>query len=271
MNCKLPILTASGGFQVMSLSKLNKIDREKGAIFNSHVDGKKFFLSPEESIRIQLGLNSDIVMIMDECPKKSNDYELIKNSINLLQLTKLSQEITRNKIKIGKVNEVHVWVASTFGGQPRTKGSYDAPNNLNYNLWLGPQKKYTPYHPTHHPFHWRQWWDFAGGTLADIGCHYIDLSHWALNLRHPSKIKVIDGPKPDNEYTPQSLVVDFHYKEIGKQPKTKLRPDPRGSCPQNPLIASRIGSYTYKKNEVITNEMWLAMRLTCKAVSSALS
>ena len=47
MNCDLPILTDSGGFQVMSLSKLNKIDREKGAIFNSHIDGKKFLLSPE--------------------------------------------------------------------------------------------------------------------------------------------------------------------------------------------------------------------------------
>ena len=83
MNCDLPILTDSGGFQVMSLSKLNKIDREKGAIFNSHVDGKKFFLSPEESIKIQLGLNSDIVMIMDECPKKTEDYEQIKKSTNL--------------------------------------------------------------------------------------------------------------------------------------------------------------------------------------------
>ncbi|MDC0167115.1 tRNA guanosine(34) transglycosylase Tgt [Candidatus Pelagibacter sp.] len=83
MNCTLPILTDSGGFQVMSLSKLNKIDREKGAIFNSHVDGKKFYLSPEESIRIQLGLNSDIVMIMDECPKKTNDYNLIKKSMDL--------------------------------------------------------------------------------------------------------------------------------------------------------------------------------------------
>ena len=83
MNCDLPILTDSGGFQVMSLSKLNKIDREKGAIFNSHVDGKKFFLSPEESIRIQLGLNSDIVMIMDECPKNSDDYNLIKKSMDL--------------------------------------------------------------------------------------------------------------------------------------------------------------------------------------------
>ena len=83
MNCSLPILTDSGGFQVMSLSKLNKIDRERGAIFNSHIDGKKFYLSPEESIRIQLGLNSDIVMIMDECPKKTDDYKLIKKSMEL--------------------------------------------------------------------------------------------------------------------------------------------------------------------------------------------
>ena len=93
MNCDLPILTDSGGFQVMSLSKLNKIDREKGAIFNSHVDGKKYILSPEESIRVQLGLNSDIVMIMDECPKNTDDYELIKRSMELsLYWAKRSKE-----------------------------------------------------------------------------------------------------------------------------------------------------------------------------------
>jgi queuine tRNA-ribosyltransferase len=97
MNCDLPILTDSGGFQVMSLSKLNKIDREKGAIFNSHVDGKKFYLSPEESIRIQLGLNSDIVMIMDECPKKTDDYKIIQKSMELsLYWAK------RSKIAFGK-------------------------------------------------------------------------------------------------------------------------------------------------------------------------
>ena len=83
MNCKLPILTDSGGFQVMSLSKLNKVDREKGAIFNSHVDGKKLVLSPEESIRVQKGLDSDIVMIMDECPKNTKDYNLINKSMEL--------------------------------------------------------------------------------------------------------------------------------------------------------------------------------------------
>jgi len=83
MNCKLPILTDSGGFQVMSLSKFNKIDKEKGAIFQSHVDGKTFILSPEESIKIQKKLNSDIVMVMDECPKNTNDYNRIKNSMEL--------------------------------------------------------------------------------------------------------------------------------------------------------------------------------------------
>tara|TARA_Y100001970_G_scaffold245058_1_gene311788 strand:+ start:3876 stop:4988 length:1113 start_codon:yes stop_codon:yes gene_type:complete len=83
MNWNLPILTDSGGFQVMSLSKLNKIDIEKGAIFQSHIDGKKFILSPEESIKIQKGLNSDIVMVMDECPKKNLDHQIIEKSMEL--------------------------------------------------------------------------------------------------------------------------------------------------------------------------------------------
>ena len=83
MNCSLPILTDSGGFQVMSLSKLNRVDREKGAIFKSHIDGKKYILSPEESIRIQKSLNSDILMVMDECPKKTNDYKIIEKSLDL--------------------------------------------------------------------------------------------------------------------------------------------------------------------------------------------
>ena len=83
MNCKLPILTDSGGFQIMSLSKLVNIDKKKGATFQSHIDGKKFILSPEESIRIQKGLDSDILMIMDECPKKTTDYKIINKSMEL--------------------------------------------------------------------------------------------------------------------------------------------------------------------------------------------
>ena len=83
MNCKLPILTDSGGFQIMSLSKLTKINRDIGAIFKSHIDGKEFILSPEESIKIQKKLNSDIVMVLDECPKITNDKNIIKKSMEL--------------------------------------------------------------------------------------------------------------------------------------------------------------------------------------------
>jgi len=83
MNCPLPILTDSGGFQIMSLSKLVKIDEKIGATFRSHIDGKKFTLSPEESMRIQKDLNSDIVMVLDECPKLTNDKKKISDSLQL--------------------------------------------------------------------------------------------------------------------------------------------------------------------------------------------
>ena len=69
MNWNKPILTDSGGYQIMSLSKLNKIDYKIGAIFNSHIDGKKIILSPEKSIQVQKAINSDIIMVLDECPK----------------------------------------------------------------------------------------------------------------------------------------------------------------------------------------------------------
>lgn len=82
MNWNRPILTDSGGFQVMSLSSLRKIS-EKGVEFKSHVDGKKFFLSPEESIKIQHKLDSNITMAFDECTPYPSAYERCKESMRL--------------------------------------------------------------------------------------------------------------------------------------------------------------------------------------------
>ena len=82
MNWKKPILTDSGGFQIMSLSKFTEIDKEKGAFFSSHIDGKKFLLSPEKSIQIQKIINSDILMVLDECPKLTGDKKIISNAID---------------------------------------------------------------------------------------------------------------------------------------------------------------------------------------------
>ncbi len=83
MNWDKPILTDSGGFQIMSLSKFRKIDKEKGAIFSSHIDGKKIILSPEKSIQVQKVINSDILMVLDECPKLTNDKKIIANAISV--------------------------------------------------------------------------------------------------------------------------------------------------------------------------------------------
>jgi len=92
MNWDKPILTDSGGFQVMSLSSLRKIS-EKGVEFKSHVDGKKFFLSPEESIKIQHKLDSNITMAFDECTPYPSPYEKCRDSMRLsMRWAKRSRE-----------------------------------------------------------------------------------------------------------------------------------------------------------------------------------
>jgi len=82
MNWQKPILTDSGGFQIMSLAKLNKIDINVGAVFSSHIDGKKFVLSPEKSIQIQKSINSDILMVLDECPSLTMDKDKLVSAID---------------------------------------------------------------------------------------------------------------------------------------------------------------------------------------------
>jgi queuine tRNA-ribosyltransferase len=74
-----PILTDSGGFQIFSLAELRKIS-EDGVRFNSHVDGRHIFMGPEESMRIQSNLGSDVAMAFDECVEIPSPYDYVKNS-----------------------------------------------------------------------------------------------------------------------------------------------------------------------------------------------
>lgn len=78
-NWDRPILTDSGGFQVFSLAKLNKI-KEEGVYFNSHIDGKKIFMGPEESMQIQSHLGSTIAMAFDECVENPCNYKYAKEA-----------------------------------------------------------------------------------------------------------------------------------------------------------------------------------------------
>jgi len=77
-----PVLTDSGGFQVFSLARLRRI-KEEGVYFSSHIDGKKIFMSPEDSVRIQSNLGSTIAMAFDECVENPAEYLYVKNSSEL--------------------------------------------------------------------------------------------------------------------------------------------------------------------------------------------
>ncbi len=110
MNWQKPILTDSGGYQIMSLSKLNKIDQKVGAIFRSHLDGKKIILSPEKSIQVQKSINSDILMVLDECPKLTKDKKILSNAIRTSTVW-----AKRSKVEFGN-NETKALFGIAQGG-----------------------------------------------------------------------------------------------------------------------------------------------------------
>ncbi len=91
-----PILTDSGGFQVFSLSSLRFI-REEGVTFQSHIDGRRIFMGPEESIRIQSNLGSTIAMAFDECPSSRADHSYVKESTERTErwLKRCAEEMKR--------------------------------------------------------------------------------------------------------------------------------------------------------------------------------
>lgn len=100
MNWHKPILTDSGGFQVFSLAKLRKI-KEEGVYFSSHIDGRKIFMGPEESMRIQSHLASTIAMAFDECIENPAPREYVINSIN-----RTTRWLRRCKTEMDRLNSL---------------------------------------------------------------------------------------------------------------------------------------------------------------------
>lgn len=112
MNWEKPILTDSGGFQVFSLAGLRKI-KEEGVTFNSHVDGRKIFMGPEESMQIQSNLGSTIAMAFDECPPALADRAYVKPSVErttrwlerckkeMARLNSLEDTVNKNQLLFG--------------------------------------------------------------------------------------------------------------------------------------------------------------------------
>ena len=100
MNWQRPILTDSGGFQVFSLAKLRKI-KEEGVYFSSHIDGRKIFMGPEESMQIQSNLASTIAMAFDECVENPSTHEYSKASCE-----RTTRWLTRCKAEMQRLNNL---------------------------------------------------------------------------------------------------------------------------------------------------------------------
>ena len=102
MNWDKPILTDSGGFQVFSLASLRKI-KEEGVHFHSHIDGRKIFMGPEESMQIQSNLASTIAMAFDECPSSVADKKYMANSV-----ARTTRWLKRCKVEMARLNSLRI-------------------------------------------------------------------------------------------------------------------------------------------------------------------
>jgi len=122
---------------------------------------------------------------------------------------------------LGDIRRVHVWQGSGVRPGRRVKHG-TPPAYVDYDLWIGPAPM-RPFDPSHFHFNWRYWWDFGGGVLADMGCHYIDLPYWALGLRYAETVEA-HGEKTytgDNN-VPDKLRVDYRFPARGKAPAVEL-------------------------------------------------
>jgi predicted dehydrogenase len=133
-------------------------------------------------------------------------------------------ELIRSNV-IGTVKEVHVWVGTVWCGIDGVVRDYanvakPVPKGLHFDQWLGPAPVRS-YDPGFHHYVWRGWWDFGGGALGDMACHYMDLPFWALQLRHPEKV-FAEGPPVHAVCAGRDLTIHYEFPARGIMPAVKL-------------------------------------------------
>ncbi len=121
---------------------------------------------------------------------------------------------------LGDVKEAHVWTDRPIWPQGVTRPMefQPVPETLDWDLWLGPAPQ-RPYSKAYVPFNWRGWWDFGTGSIGDMGCHNMDLAFWALNLRDPESVELLEQDGLTSESPAKASVTKWVF------PRLKL-PDP---------------------------------------------
>ncbi len=148
---------------------------------------------------------------------------------------------------IGPIREAHAWTNRPVWPQgiPRPAETPDAPQHLDWNLWLGPAPQ-RPFNPIYHPFNWRGWYDFGTGALGDMGCHIIDPIYWALKLGQPESVQAVCAQQMDpsdrwkklvnTETYPSASVVHYNFPARGNLPAVKLHWYDGGLLPAIPDV-----------------------------------
>ncbi|MBM4016803.1 MAG: Gfo/Idh/MocA family oxidoreductase [Planctomycetes bacterium] len=133
---------------------------------------------------------------------------------------------------IGTARELDMWAAggathgeaptpySTKVGKGRPADTPPVPPTLNWDLWIGPAPM-RPYHPCYLPREWHFWWDFGGGELGNVGCHYLDMPFWALDLRNPTAVEA-EGDLLNPERTPARMTIKYEFAARGELPPLKF-------------------------------------------------
>jgi predicted dehydrogenase len=124
------------------------------------------------------------------------------------------------KDAIGPVREVHVWVGGAWNGDGKRPDPKPVPKELDWDLWLGPVAD-RPYAPEYVPYHWRRYWAFGGGRMADMACHHMDLPFWALDLQHPTRVRA-EGSPVTEETGADWIICKYEFPARGDKPPVTL-------------------------------------------------
>ncbi len=152
---------------------------------------------------------------------------------------------------IGDVHEVHSWTNRPIWpqGMNRPAGSDPVPENLDWDLWIGPapmrpfvkswpendQPHYKRAGRTvYHPFSWRGWWDFGCGALGDMGCHVLDGPNWALKLNNPTSVEIVESSELFKESAPAWAILRYEFPQRGSMPPVSLTWYDGGKLPPRP-------------------------------------
>jgi len=124
---------------------------------------------------------------------------------------------------IGAVTQVHIWTNRPIWPQgiPKRPATRPVPNDLEWDLWIGPAP-FRDYHAHLHAFAWRGWWDFGTGALGDMGCHFWDSTVWALKLGHPTTIEAVQEGNSE-ETGPNWATVTYQFPARGELPPVTVQ------------------------------------------------